>query len=99
MNKKQGLNHQIGSYHPPITKTEGPKLGISSVTNERWRLTIHYNWTAQLVLLIKGLPRKGNGPRDKDTDSALRNLAMPSLDEIRAVSPYSPIILDHYQTP
>ncbi|KAK3680862.1 hypothetical protein B0T22DRAFT_524224 [Podospora appendiculata] len=96
----EGVRDQpITSYHPSTTKNEGPNLGMS-LRDERWRLIIHYNWNAQLVpLLIKGLPSKAKALATKTPTESLRNLAMPSLDEIRAVSPYGQIILGHYQTP
>ncbi|KAK3332590.1 hypothetical protein B0T19DRAFT_457479, partial [Cercophora scortea] len=90
----EGVRDQPASF-----SSSCPNLGMS-LRDERWRLIIHYNWNAQLVpLLIKGLPSKAKALVTKTPIDSLRNLPMPSLDEIRAVSPYSQIVLGNYRTP
>jgi len=73
--------------------------GLSlTLKDERWRLIMHMNWKAQIVpVLLKGLPSKKCVPENDRTD--WKSLPMPSVEEIRSISPYAQILLGNYRTP
>ncbi|KAJ5297788.1 hypothetical protein N7508_008037 [Penicillium antarcticum] len=94
-----------GVYDSPTTgyKPAPTSGGQMSLTDPRWRIVIHYNWKAQLVpVLVRGLPSKAqatpNSMHAKNSED-WKQLPMPPVEEIRAVSPYAQILRGQYRTP
>jgi hypothetical protein len=94
----QGVNHslQIVEY-APVSDKKSTALSLT-LKDDRARIILHMNWTGQLVpLLLHGLPSKNSKP---DHDEAYyMHLPKPSLEKVRAVSPYWQILAGNYRTP
>ncbi|KAI9714707.1 MAG: Type I Iterative PKS [Chrysothrix sp. TS-e1954] len=85
----------LGGYKP-MTSPGAPM----TLSDPRWRIIIHYNWKAQLLpILIKGLPTKGSLVESPHARAEYSSLPMPSVEEIRAVSPFAQIQAGRYKTP
>ncbi|KAH8896779.1 beta-ketoacyl synthase [Thozetella sp. PMI_491] len=66
----------------------------------RWRIIIHYNWTAQLVpLLVGGLPKGIGAASTAGNAQDWAQLPWPNSEAIRAVSPRAQVELGRYRTP
>ena len=68
------------------------------LADERWRIILHMNWKAQMVpILVNGLPSK-KSLLGRDANS-FKHMAMPSEEQIAAISPYAQILRGNYRTP
>ena len=87
---------QIVEY-TPISNKRNTALSLT-LKDDRARIILHMNWKAQSVpILVHGLPNKSTLPANDETD--WKTLPKPSLEKIRAVSPYWQIIQGNYRTP
>jgi len=91
----EGVQAEPISGYQPGTSATAPGLAMT-LKDPRWRLVIHMNWKAQLVpMLVNGLPSKSKAEPSIDWKAR----PMPSVEEIRAASPYSQIVRGNYHTP
>ncbi|KAH7136177.1 beta-ketoacyl synthase domain-containing protein [Dendryphion nanum] len=78
----------IGAWEP----LSDPRI----LTDQRARIVLHINWKAQtLPVIISGLPPHSRADKNVDYDS----LPLPSVEEIRRVSPRAQIEEGRYNTP
>ncbi|KAK2590091.1 hypothetical protein QQS21_012231 [Conoideocrella luteorostrata] len=86
----------ILDYAPTSNKAAS---GLSlTIKDNRARLILHMNWTAQSVpVLIHGLPRRDDVQPGDTTD--WKRLPPPPVDKVRQCSPYWHIAQGTYKTP
>ncbi|KAI9687136.1 MAG: Type I Iterative PKS [Bathelium mastoideum] len=81
----------------PVNKRKRTALSLT-VEDERARILLHMNWTAQTVpILIGGLP--SNDRVSVEERAMHQRLPKPAIDKIRQVSPYWHILQGDYRTP
>ncbi|KAJ5825721.1 hypothetical protein N7474_002859 [Penicillium riverlandense] len=92
--------HPITGYNVPAHK--GATGGWMSLSDPRSRIALHMNWKGQaLPVLLNGLPSK-KGLLDAGDSASTTNwldLPQPSMDRVRAVSPYAQIVKGNYRVP
>ncbi|KAJ6441026.1 Methylphloroacetophenone synthase [Purpureocillium lavendulum] len=85
-------NEPIARYNP-----RGAPGAPMSLSDPRWRIIIHYNWKSQILpVLITGLPSNSAAA---ETGCDFQSLPKPSIEAIRAVSPFAQIVAGAYLTP
>ncbi|OCL03381.1 hypothetical protein AOQ84DRAFT_392308 [Glonium stellatum] len=83
--------------YTPMNNKKNTALSLT-LKDDRARIILHMNWKAQSVpILIHGLPNRNKLPAGDETD--WKALPKPSLEKVRAVSPYWQIIEGNYRTP
>ncbi|KAJ5604418.1 hypothetical protein N7510_009572 [Penicillium lagena] len=92
--------HPITGYNVPAYK--GATGGWMSLSDPRSRIALHMNWKGQaLPVLLNGLPSKKKLLDDGDDASSTNwlDLPQPSMDRVRALSPYAQIVEGNYRVP
>ena len=92
--------HPITGYNVPAH--QGATGAWMSLSDPRSRIALHMNWKGQaLPVLLNGLPSKKKLP-DASAGASTTNwldLPQPSMDRVRAVSPYAQIVEGNYRVP
>ncbi|KAL5361507.1 hypothetical protein BJX96DRAFT_185313 [Aspergillus floccosus] len=90
----------ITAYNVPAH--QGATGGWMSLSDPRSRIALHMNWRGQMMpVLLDGLPSKkklleGGGDA---SPTKWMDLSQPSVDRLRAVSPYAQIVKGNYRVP